>query len=115
MFEDIDFSTRVHQRFGDILFINPNARLEHLSSPANRDSEGIRQKRKITEYIVFYKKRRGGVFVWLSFYWLLFGMFLESISRSIKIRSVAPLFGFVIGLRQGMVKKVFFLDDNGKC
>lgn len=114
LFEDIDFSTRVHKRFGNVMYINPNARLEHLSSPINRDVEGVRQKRKITEYILYYKKRRGSEFVSFPFLLLLFGMFLDALTRSIINRSADPLLGFFLGLYQGFKKKVFLFNAKGE-
>lgn len=114
MFEDIDFSTRVHQHFGNVLYINPNARLEHLSSPVNRDTLGATQKRKVTEYVTYYKKRRRGMFVGFSFYWLLFGMFLQSVFTSITVRSTSPLCGFFTGLYDGFTKKVVLSNERGQ-
>ena len=54
MLEDIDFSTRVAQIFPMQLFINPNACLAHNFSPINRETLGPRQRRKLTECIVYY-------------------------------------------------------------
>ena len=114
MFEDIDFSMRVAKYFGDVLYINPNVRLEHLSSPVNRDTIGAAQKRKVAEYVIYYKKRRGPMFVGLSFYWLLFGMFLQSIQKTIMVQSLDPLMGFFKGLYDGFSKEVVLTNESGQ-
>lgn len=106
MFEDIDFSTRVARHFGPLLFINPNARLEHHCSPVNREVLGPRQRRKLTECIVYFKKRRGWQWAKFALTWLLFGMFLEALLQSYSARSFEPIHGYLLGLRDGFAKKV---------
>lgn len=106
MFEDIDFSTRVARYFGPRLYINPNARLEHHCSPVNREVLGPRQRRKLTECIVYYKKRADRPGATFAFYWLLCGMLLESIFQSYSARSTGPVLGYFVGLRDGFAKKV---------
>ncbi len=106
MFEDIDFSTRVARYFGSRLYINPNARLEHHSSPVNREVLGPRQRRKLTECIVYYKKRYDWPGANFALPWLLLGMLLESVVQSYSVRSLGPLQGYFAGLRDGFAKKV---------
>lgn len=106
MFEDIDFSTRVARHFGSRLFINPNARLEHHWSPANREVLGAKQQRKLTECIVYYKKRRDWPWATIALSWLLVGMFIESVFQSYSFRSFGPMRGYFFGLRDGFVKKI---------
>ena len=106
MFEDIDFSTRVARSFGPRLYLNPNARLEHHCSPINRDVLGPRQRRKLTECIVYYKKRRNWPGATFALLWLLFGMFLEAVFQSYSARSCGPLHGYLVGLHYGLVKKL---------
>lgn len=106
MYEDIDFSTRVAKHFGPRLYINPNARLEHNCSPINRESIEPRQRRKLTECVVYYKKRRGWRWAIFSFFWLLLGLFIESVFQSCSSVSFAPIRGYFLGLRDGFVKKV---------
>lgn len=106
MFEDIDFSTRVARHFGKRLYINPNARLEHHCSPINREILGARQRRKLTECIVYYKKRCDWPGATFALPWLLLGMFLEAVVQSYSARSLGPLHGYFAGLRDGFARKV---------
>jgi GT2 family glycosyltransferase len=102
MTEDIDFSTRAAQRYGECFFINPNARLEHHMSPVNRAAVGARQRRKIREFFVFYKKRRGRPADALAFVWLLWGLAIEACVAAIRYRSTLPLSGFLAGVGDGL-------------
>ncbi|MDP3086727.1 MAG: glycosyltransferase family 2 protein [Methylotenera sp.] len=106
MFEDVDFSTRVSRIFGSRLYINPNARLAHYCSPVNREILGQRQKRKLTECIVYYKKRRSWPGATLALIWLLLGMFLEVLFQSYSARSFEPVQGYFSGLCDGFAKQV---------
>ncbi len=106
MYEDIDFSTRVSEIFGKRLFINPNARLAHYCSPINRDFLGGRQRRKLIECIIYYKKRRKWSAAKISLVWLLIGLFFEAIYQSISARSMSVLNGFFRGLIEGFKKKI---------
>lgn len=102
MLEDVDFSTRVEKRFGPHLYINPNARLEHHCSPVNREALAPRHRRKLVEYIKFYKNRRDWPTATVSLLWLLLGVFFESVFKSISKRSVWPVKEYFLGLREGM-------------
>ncbi len=104
MMEDIDFSTRVARHFGPRLYINPNARLEHHWSPVNREVLAPRQRRKLTEYIVYYKKRRDWPGTTFALPWLLLGLLLEAAIRSLSARSFGPLQGYFAGMRDGFAK-----------
>jgi len=106
MLEDIDFSTRAARYFGALLYINPNARLEHHCSPLNREVLGPRQRRKLTECIVYYKKRRGWPGAPFALAWLLLGMLLEAVFQSFSARSYGPLHGYLVGLFDGFKKKI---------
>ncbi len=105
MLEDIEFSTRVAMHYGERLYININARLEHHSSPINREVLGPRQRRKLVEYILFYKKRRNHLWVTPSFIWLLFGLFLETVMQTVSTRSCSVLKGFFSGVIEGFSRK----------
>jgi GT2 family glycosyltransferase len=107
MLEDIDFSTRVAKAYGPHLYINPNARLQHHCSPLNREVLGPRQRRKLTEFIVYYKKRRNLPGATVSVYWLMVGLFFEAIFQSYSVRSFGPLQGFFAGIRDGVTKEIF--------
>lgn len=104
MFEDIDFSTRVAKHFGPRLYINPNARLEHHWSPVNREVLAPRQRRKLTECIVYYKKRRDWPGAAFALPWLLLGLLFESAFQSFSARTFGPLQGYFAGIRDGFVK-----------
>lgn len=109
MFEDIDFSTRVARHYGGRLYINPNARLAHYCSPINRIFLGARQKRKIIECFIYYKKRRNWNCATISFAWVLVGMFMEAIFQSILSHSLGPIKGYFEGLKEGFSKKLVTL------
>jgi GT2 family glycosyltransferase len=104
--EDIDFSTRVAGRYGGRLYINPNARLEHRMSPVNRAVLGPRQERKVREFVVFYKKRRGKGARAAHLALLAIGLFLEAAFQAVRERSLAPLQGYFKGLWHGARWKV---------
>ena len=103
--EDVDFSTRVSRAFGPHLFINPNARLEHRMSPANRAVLGPRQERKVREFLVFYKKRRSEARA-LDLTLIVTGLFLEATFQALKQRSIDPIAGYFRGLWRGARWKV---------
>lgn len=107
MLEDIDFSTRVARHFGNRLFINPNAKLAHYFSPINRDKCGVRQRRKLREYVIFFRKRKNWEWAIPSFFWLLLGMFFEAILQSFLSKSAAPIRGFFVGLFDGYKRKLY--------
>lgn len=104
--EDVDFSTRVAGRYGGRLYINPNARLEHRMSPVNRAVLGPRQERKVREFVVFYKKRRGKGARAAHLALLAIGLFLEAAFQAVRERSLAPLQGYFKGLWHGARWKV---------
>ena len=102
MLEDIDFSKRAQDAFGPRFFINPNAQADHRLSPLNREQLGPRQRRKLRETIVFYKKRaaRAGAFPQLA--WLLAGLYVEAATQSVRALSLAPLAGYFAGVADGL-------------
>jgi len=106
MLEDIEFSTRVVRAYGNCLFVNTRARLAHNSSPINRDAQMSLQRRRLTEAITYYKKRRGwpgarigllGALVW----WLG-----DAIGSSWRFRSTSALLGYARGVIDGIRKPV---------
>jgi hypothetical protein len=106
MLEDLDFSTRVRARFGDRLAILPGARLEHHFAPAGRATMGTRERRKVIEFITFYRTRptRAVDVVWLA--WLLVGVGAAAAATSARRLSVRPLVGFLAGLLAGPRKAI---------
>jgi GT2 family glycosyltransferase len=110
MLEDLDFSTRVRARFGDRLAILPEARLEHHFAPTGRAAMGTRERRKVIEFITFYRTRptRAVDAAWLA--WLLVGVGAAALATSVKHLSVKPLVGFVSGLLTGTRKAILPLS-----
>jgi GT2 family glycosyltransferase len=104
--EDVDFSTRVANAFGPRLYINPNARLEHRMSPLNRAVLGARQERKVREFLLFYKKRRGSGARAAHLAVLAVGLLLEAAFQAVRSRSVSPLPGYFRGLWRGARAKI---------
>lgn len=102
MLEDIDYSTRAADRYGDRFYINPRARLAHYMSPVNRARLGARQQRKLREYFVFYKKHRAAPGATPAFAWLLVGLLLEAAYQSARAFSLSPLAGYVRGIVDGV-------------
>lgn len=103
LLEDIDFSTRAAARFGSRFFINTRARLEHrMHSPLNRAVLGQRQRRKLREFIVFYKKRRGEKHAGAALLLLLTGLLLESGYDALRAAHYAPVLGYFLGLWDGL-------------
>jgi GT2 family glycosyltransferase len=106
MFEDMEFSTRVVEKYGHRLYINQKAQLEHHCSTVNRDPHGLRQKRKLTESILFYKKRAGWHGAKRGLAFALIWWFAESVLRAIKTFSIMPVRGYIQGILTGISKKV---------
>lgn len=106
MLEDIEYSTRVVKKIGHCLYINTKACLVHNWSPHNRDPHGQRQRRKLKESILFYKKRKDwpgakrGIILAIT-WWLL-----EALQQAIKCRSAGPLLGYFLGLKDGVSQKI---------
>jgi glucosyl-dolichyl phosphate glucuronosyltransferase len=103
MLEDIDFSTRVEKHFGPHLYINPNARLVHNCSPVNREAFAPRHRRKMFEYILFYQNRRGWPNATISLFWLLLGLFFESIFMCVCTQTLWPIKECFLGIRKGIL------------
>jgi GT2 family glycosyltransferase len=102
MLEDIDYSMRATRRFGRRFFINTAARLEHRMSPVNREVSGERQRRKLREFLLFWKKRAAQPLARAQLAWLLCGLCLEALWQSLGARSPAPLLGFFAGVADGV-------------
>lgn len=102
MLEDIDFSMRATRAFGDCFFINPAARLAHYMSPANRAVMGSKYRRKLREFLVFYKKHGTGISDLASLAWLLVGLWIEATLTALRRSSPGPLLGYLRGVRDGL-------------
>jgi len=101
MFEDMEFSTRVVRAFGPHLYVNPGARLEHKGSPVNRDDQGVRQRRKLTEAVTFYKKRRDWPGALTGLLGVMCWSLGEAVQRAATVRSAAPVAGYFRGVIDG--------------
>jgi len=106
MVEDIEYSTRVADLYPNQLFINSKVRLAHNFSPAGRDAEKQKQRRKAIEFIMFYKKRSNKNFAILNLCWLFFGLFVSSIVISLKYRNFDAIQGLSGGIIVGITKKL---------
>jgi len=104
MLEDLDFSTRVRATFGDRLAILPAARLEHHFAPAGRAAIGNRERRKVIEFITFFRTRPARVLDWMWLAWLLAGVAVAAAATAIRMVSVRPLTGVAAGLVEGLRK-----------
>ena len=102
MLEDIDFSTRAALRFGERFYINPDARLQHRMSPVNRAVLAPRQRRKLREFLVFYKKRRGTRGAGAALLLLLVGLLIEAAYQALQARHLSPIIGYFVGLWDGL-------------
>ncbi|MBA3695851.1 MAG: glycosyltransferase family 2 protein [Methylotenera sp.] len=112
MLEDIDFSTRANIFYGSNFYINTSAKLAHYMSPQNRELFAHRYHRKTKEFFLFHKKNSLGLLSHLHFIWLLFGLSLEALYKSIQIKKVSPLSGFMSGVLEGANSKV--INDYAK-
>lgn len=111
MFEDIEFSTRAAQLFGQqSFFINSGMRLDHNMSPINRASLGPRWRRKLRETLCFYKKRSGQVWALQYLLWLLVGACIEAVVSSFRLRNTGPIRGTIRGIAEGIF---YQLEDVG--
>ena len=106
MYEDIDFSTRVYECYNGQLYINPNARLAHNFSPINRDMRGQLQIRKLTECITYYKKRSKYQWSLVALLWLLSGLFIDAVLKSIRLKDCSIVKGYFIGVYRGVNRRL---------
>ena len=111
MLEDYEYCSRVNKnKIGDC-FINTFARVTHLYSPINRPQENIRLMTKTKEYVMFYRTRRSWNFAFISFLWLLIGLFFESFLKSIKSSSTKPIVMFLIGMKDGFKQDITIIEN----
>lgn len=105
--EDVDFSTRAVNAFGEEhFFINTSARLHHVFSPVNRPRYRQLYADKARMFICFYKKNRAERRALRSLIWLLIGLFFEAAFSSARALSSAPLVGYFIGVYRGIRWKI---------
>jgi GT2 family glycosyltransferase len=104
MVEDMEFSTRVVRALGHCLYINPKARLEHKWSDVNRDVHGARQRRKLSEGVIYYKTRRGWAGARRGLAMIMVWWFGEALMQSARGRSLGPITGYFLGVVDGVRK-----------
>ena len=102
MFEDMEFATRVVREMGPYLFVNPRARLEHNFSAINRDIHGVRQRRKTSEALVFYRKRKDWQGARLGLTLAMTWWFFEAALQAVRLRSPGPISGYFAGIGDGL-------------
>lgn len=106
MFEDMEYSTRVVKAFGHKLYVNKKARLEHHMAVQNRDPHGYRQRRKLKEAVLFYKKRRewpgAKSGICCSMLWWL----AEATFQSVRAFRPGPFIGYWRGIADGISTKL---------
>jgi GT2 family glycosyltransferase len=102
MFEDMEFSTRVVKTLGPHLYINPRARLTHLPSAVNRDRHGTRQRRKLREALIFYKKRRTWAGATYGLLLVMLWWLTEALVQTVRLHSIGPIAGYVRGIAEGV-------------
>jgi hypothetical protein len=88
------------------LFINKRAKLEHKWSPVNRDRHGARQRRKLKESVIFYKKRRSWRGALMGQLLVMIWWFVEAIKQSLGAHSLAPVRGYFLGVIDGIQQEV---------
>ena len=82
--EDIEFSFRASLHFGPRFFINTKARLAHYFSPVNREGIYNKNRRKVRERVLFYKKHSNQPWATLSLAWLIIGYLILSTAESVR-------------------------------
>ncbi|MDA8599126.1 glycosyltransferase [Porticoccaceae bacterium] len=100
MMEDFDYSRKVRETIEDGMFINPNARAIHNHSLVNRPSEADQEERKIFEYMSYYKKSKHGHFSLMQLVWLLIGLFLDVLYKSIRSGNVTLIKAYLNGIKR---------------
>lgn len=107
MYEDIEFSTRAAQYYGDDkFFINMAMKLDHRMSPINRLRLETRWKRKLYELICFYKKNREWPYALPSLLWLIVGFCIEAVFSTLKLKHFGPLKGTIYGIYTGINTRI---------
>lgn len=97
--EDIDFSTRVYDKYPSTLFINLSAKLYHNINQ-NKSTRLLNFElieKKVYEYKIFYRKRKNFLNL-LCTVWLFIGFFLESLYYCLRNKNLKPLTFYFKGL-----------------
>jgi GT2 family glycosyltransferase len=98
LMEDVEFSYRV-SRERNVLY-TPHAKLIHKRSKIDRDKiSKLYQMKILNHFHVFKKLVCGKRSDWFYFWWSHVGINIESILWSIRVMSLAPIFGSLSGYR----------------
>lgn len=112
MMEDFDYSAKIREKIGANFVINPNARYVHNHSDINRPSKTDQEKRKIFEYIAYYKKRNIRFIDRLCLFWLFVGLSLHVLYETIKTKELSLLSAFFCGMNKGINFKMINNKNN---
>ncbi len=106
MLEDVDFSTRVALAGQGRMAIVPTARLEHHFAPAGRASMGLREAKKACEFVLFLRTRphRSSDVLWLA--WVLMGVALQALAKSLRNLCARPIAGVMRGIWEGATRPI---------
>lgn len=96
---DIDFSYRAARKYN--LVIDPKIKVIHRGGLKQHYDIKEAERKRIHAKLFFFKKNiHKNVFNYITFFWLVFGMYLSAISRSCQFHSFKPLQGFVNGFKK---------------
>ena len=102
MMEDFDYSRKIRENFNGGLYLNPNARVVHNHSQTNRASEYEQEKRKIFEYLAFYKKWKHTSYSLIPLIWLFIGLFLHVLYRALSNKNIKLISAFWSGIKMSV-------------
>ena len=112
MIEDFEFSYRFNKIFPNSLFVVSNAKLAHYFSPINRENEIKIIERKITEFLIFFKKNINQKYSLLSIFVLLLSNMLLATYKSIINIDVSFVNSFFIGFIKGINYKIKYVEKK---
>lgn len=96
--EDVEFSSRVIDYYGDALLICSSIRLYHYPNAPNRENVKSRYFNVVREYSLFFLKRPKTPYAKVSFAILILSLFLSALTTSLTTRSALALSGFFTAL-----------------
>jgi GT2 family glycosyltransferase len=96
--EDVEYSSRVADYYGDALLICTSIRLYHYPTAPNREHVKTRYFNVVREYALFFLKRQKTPYAKVSFAILILSLFLSALTTSFTTRSALALSGFFTAL-----------------
>ena len=96
--EDIEYSSRVVDFYGDALLICSSVRLYHYPNSLNREHVKTRYFNVVREYVLFFLKRPKTPYSKVSLAILTLSLFLSALTTSFTTRSGSALSGFFTAL-----------------